>query len=119
MQKYWILKAIKFICIASLAVFLFAYVVMLLWNCLIPSIFGISSITFWQAAGLLLLSRLLFGTFHRCGGGGHKRHGYWKNKMKEKYKNMTPEEKERFKEKFGRYCNPSCDDDPESESASY
>ena len=41
----------------------FSAIVMLLWNWLMPSLFGLSSINFLQAFGLLVLSRLLFGTF--------------------------------------------------------
>lgn len=41
---------------------IFSVIVMLLWNWLIPSIFGLSSINFLEALGLLVLSRLLFGT---------------------------------------------------------
>lgn len=44
--------------------------VMFLWNHLLPEIFGIKSVTFWQAAGLLVLCRLLFGRF----GPGHHGH---------------------------------------------
>ena len=35
--------------------------VMLLWNWLMPSIFGWRAVTFWQALGLLALCRILFG----------------------------------------------------------
>jgi hypothetical protein len=34
-----------------------------LWNWLMPGIFGLPAITYWQAFGLLLLARLLFGRF--------------------------------------------------------
>jgi hypothetical protein len=44
--------------------FLFGYFVMLLWNWLMPAIFGLGLITFWQAVGLVILGRLLFGGFH-------------------------------------------------------
>ena len=44
----------------------FSALVMLLWNLVIPGIFGLSCINFWQAAGLLILSRLLFGGFGFC-----------------------------------------------------
>ncbi|MCD7915884.1 MAG: hypothetical protein LUG96_11930 [Tannerellaceae bacterium] len=43
-------------------------ITMLLWNALVPVIFGGIEITYWQAVGLLILSRLLlggFGGFHR------------------------------------------------------
>lgn len=47
-------------------------VVMLLWNALIPAIVGWSAITYWQAAGLMILCRLLLGGFGRFGKGGHQ-----------------------------------------------
>ncbi len=47
--------------------FLFGYVVMLLWNWLMPEIFGLKTLTYWQAWGLLALSCILFG---RIGGSG-------------------------------------------------
>jgi NhaP-type Na+/H+ and K+/H+ antiporter len=40
-------------------------VVMWLWNALLPVIFGVKMINFWQAAGLLILAKILFGGFHR------------------------------------------------------
>jgi len=76
-------------------------IVMLLWNALIPAIFSGPVITYWQAAGLLLLSKILFGTMGRgCG----KRHRHypdemWKQKLKAKYEAMSPEEKEKFRSK--------------------
>lgn len=41
---------------------LFGYFVQILWNWLMPSIFSLGKITYWQAFGLVLLSRLIFGT---------------------------------------------------------
>lgn len=64
----------------------FGAVVMLLWNALVPDLFGGPSIGFWQAAGLLVLCRILLGGF---GGPGGPR-GRWHQ--------MTPEERERFRD---------------------
>jgi len=47
------------------------WVVMLLWNWLMPEIFGLRSLTYWQAWGLLALSTILFKGFGSGGGGGH------------------------------------------------
>ena len=47
--------------------FLFGWVVMLLWNWLMPDIFGLKRLTYWQAWGLLILSHILFKGF----GSGH------------------------------------------------
>jgi hypothetical protein len=49
--------------------FLFGWVVMLLWNWLMPDIFGLKTLTYWKAWGLLALSCILFG---RIGSGGSK-----------------------------------------------
>jgi hypothetical protein len=52
-------------------------VVMCLWNALVPSIIGWSAITYWQAAGLIVLCRMLFGGFGKFGAPGyHRRHGH-------------------------------------------
>ena len=48
--------------VAALA-FIFGYFVMLLWNNLMPEIFSLSTITYFQAFGLIILARLLFGGF--------------------------------------------------------
>ncbi len=62
-------KVISVILIAIVAVAVFGFVVMALWNRLIPPIFGWHVITFWQAVGLLVLCKVLFGGF-RGGGAG-------------------------------------------------
>ena len=63
----------------------FSTVVMLLWNGILPAVLHVGMITFWQAAGLLLLARILFGGFkgrrHYMGGGCHGRHR-WENREK-------------------------------------
>ena len=71
-------------------------VVKLLWNWLAPALFGLRPVTFWQALGLLALCRILFGGF-RLGGGSH-RHARWR--MAERWEQMTPEERERFRQGF-------------------
>ena len=42
-------------------IFLFGLFIQLLWNWLMPQIFGLKNITYFQSVGLLILSRLLFG----------------------------------------------------------
>lgn len=46
--------------ILILAVILFGYPTMLLWNWLMPTIFNLPTITFWQACGINLLASILF-----------------------------------------------------------
>ena len=58
-------------------VFLFGAVIMWLWNWLMPAIFHLGLITYWQAVGLAILGRLLFGSMHH----GHHSHPgkrYWR-----------------------------------------
>ena len=84
----------------------FSAVVMLLWNWLMPSIFGLCVVSFWQALGMLVLCRLLFGSFggwhhkiHRGHGGGM--HGL--HHMREKWMKMTPEQRKEFIDRRKEY----------------
>jgi len=84
------------------AIAAFAAVTMLLWNWLMPAIFGLPLLTYWQAAGVLVLARLLFGGFGHHGG----HHGLKRNhKFREKWQNMTEEERKAFMEKQARRFN--------------
>jgi hypothetical protein len=56
-------------------VMVFGYVVMLLWNAIMPSLLSVSHITYWHSVGLLILARILVGGFFRGHHGGHHRHG--------------------------------------------
>lgn len=58
--------------IGALAV-LFGYIVMWLWNWLLPGLFGFKTITFWQGVGIVILARIIFGSFcHKSPGHPHK-----------------------------------------------
>jgi hypothetical protein len=97
----------KLLLIAPLAIVgmvLFAalggYIVMRLWNWLTPGLFGWHAITFWQAFGLLALSRILFGGLGLHGNAGSN----MRRRMRERWEHMSPEERERFRQgMFGRY----------------
>jgi hypothetical protein len=89
---------IPFLVIGGLA--LVSYIVMLLWNALIPVIFHLTAITFWQAAGILILSKILFG----FGKGGHRGGAPWMRHRMERFKNMSPEEQARFREQWRDRC---------------
>jgi hypothetical protein len=92
-------RAAKILLLALVAATVVGFVVMGLWNALMPPLFGLRAITFWQALGLLLLAKLLFGGFHRHSGGGR-----WRHRMRERWEQMTPEERERFRQ--GMRCGP-------------
>jgi hypothetical protein len=79
---------------------LLSLAVMLLWNSLVPELFRGPRLEYWQALGLLLLSRILFGGLR-----GRGWHGHWRQRMwRERWENMTPEERERLREHFQRRC---------------
>jgi hypothetical protein len=68
-------------------------IVQLLWNWLLPPLFGWRELTFWQALGILALCRILFGGF---GLHGSSRSGV-RRRMADRWEAMTPEERERFR----------------------
>ncbi len=84
-------------------------VVMFLWNALIPSIIGWTTINYWQAAGLMILSRLLLGGFGRFGKfGRHSRHDrhnkdfyYW-HALRAKMQDMPLSERREYIRKHMR-----------------
>lgn len=81
---------------------IFGYVVMRLWNWLMPPLFGWHVIGFWQALGLLILCKILFGGFR--GGSGRRMH--WRGRMRERWGRMTPEEREKFRQTMRERCGP-------------
>lgn len=85
---YWIAP----LAIVGMVVFAFigGEVVKLLWNWLLPPLFGWRTLGFWEALGLLALCRILFGGL---GGHGPRPGRHWKRGCR----NMSPEERERFR----------------------
>ena len=83
--------------VAVLAVVGFA--VMSLWNWLIPALFGGPVLHFWQAIGLLVLTRILVGRVGRGPG-----HWGWRGRMRQDWQRMTPEERERLRETVLKRC---------------
>ena len=74
------------------------YGTMLLWNWLMPYLFNLPEITFWQTAGLLLLSKILLGSF------GFRKGKELKSRFREKYECMDDSEREAFKQKMKEKC---------------
>lgn len=94
MKGYRVFKALKILVFVAVATVVFGFVVQHLWNWLMPELFGLPVITFWKALGLFLLSKILFGGFHRGGHGGRGRE--WKMGMKARWEGMNAEEREKF-----------------------
>jgi len=94
----------KMVVLGIVAIGAFTLVTMYLWNWLVPVLFSGPQINFWQTIGLLVLSKILFSGF---GKGKSHDHGPWRGYWKEKWSGMTPEERERFKQKMkNKWCNP-------------
>lgn len=100
MKKKMIWIPFLFIGMAALV----GWILMLLWNWLMPDLFGIAEINYWQALGLLLLSKIIFGGIWHHKKCCHHKHGYWKHKFKHKWHSMSEEEKRKWEEKFGSHC---------------
>ena len=75
-------------------------IVKLLWNWLLPALFAWPHITFWQALALLALCRILFGGLGMHGRGPR---GNIRRRMGERWERMTPEERERCRQRFQRF----------------
>ena len=108
MKKFFFKGRFIFIPLAIAAfISLAGLAVMELWNALLPDIIHVSTITFGQAVGIFVLCKLLFG-FGRGGGRGFGGGPHWmRHKMEERFKTMTPEEREKFKQKMReRACGP-------------
>ena len=104
MKKFWFKKGIMFLAIFTAAVFVFSAIVMGLWNAILPAVLGVKTITFIQALGILLLSKILFGGFGRRGGWQGGRRHQWKNNLQEKLAGMSPVEREKFKSDLRSRC---------------
>jgi hypothetical protein len=87
-RKLWFLKLLVMVLIG---VAVLSWVVMALWNWLMPALFtGAHEIGYLQALGILVLSKILFGRFGPRGSGGHRHCGH------HRLDKMTPEEREKF-----------------------
>jgi hypothetical protein len=93
-------KCGKIFLLVVLGIAALSWVVMALWNWLVPALFaGGHEISYVQAMGVLLLSKILFG----CGFRGN---GCWKNHCRQRgMENMTPEEREKFRAGMRGWCN--------------
>jgi hypothetical protein len=94
MRKKWIFIAPLAILAIPLFIFIGGEVVLHLWNWLLPPLFGWRQITFWQALGILVLCRILFGGFGHHGSG----RSHFRRRMQERCEHMNPEERERFRQ---------------------
>ncbi len=96
--RYWFLIPVAVVA-AALAL---GWAVMFLWNAILPEVVGARPLNFWQAVGLLVLCRLLFGGFGGRGGrpGGGPRRGGWRGR----WATMSEEERARFRAEWAERC---------------
>jgi hypothetical protein len=94
--------------VALALLFFFAWITMLLWNWLVPVLFTGPAISYYQALGLLALTKILF-----FGIGGRRScqtdvQQHWKYKFNQKISSLSPEEREAFKRKMkDKWCSPA------------
>ena len=88
-------------------------VVMWLWNWLLPEIFDLPTISYWQSAGLLLLAKLIFG-FGK-GPKHHPGHQKWKAYWASKWHKVPQEEKMKWKQSFAEKWGCPMEKEEESE----
>lgn len=103
-RRFWLGKAVMILVFCTAFVMLFSFIVMSLWNGILPDVLGVKQITFWQALGILVLSKILFSGF---GGFHHKKEQFrnrFRQRMLDKWEKMTPEEKQRFKDEWKTRC---------------
>jgi len=101
MKTHHILRGLKILLFITLAATVLSFVVMSLWNWLMPQLFGLHPIGFWQALGILFLSKILFGGFRGPLGRLH-----WRRRLIERWEQMSPEEREKFRACMRGGCGP-------------
>ena len=72
---------------------------MLLWNAILPDVVGVSEISYWQAFGIFIISKILFGGFK---GAGRKK---GKQQYREKFMKLTDDQKETFRSEWKSRCD--------------
>ena len=113
----------KWIIGGAIFIALFGIITQYLWNWLVPDLFSGPVITYWQALGLLLLTKILWG-FGGGGKGSCKHCGtgdtsFWKKRYAQKIAAMDPEDREAFKKKMmDKWCrHPQSKGDSENSAS--
>ena len=126
-RRFSIIHVLKMLLMGIVIITLFSVVVMLLWNWLMPAIFGLKVITIWEAAGLFALARILFSPF--WGGRPHNRHMHHheRNQIMEKWRKMSQSERNKIikerREMFGNgpfdrdFFESRCNDTEQNEKS--
>lgn len=108
----YVMKALRiagFVLLGAVFCFLFGLVIMLLWNWLMPMIFDLTTLTYWQSVGVLALASLLFGRF---GGRSGDNDNDCKKQKKHPIRDSIKEEiKKEFEKEFEKEYDKMQDND--------
>ncbi len=101
-----VLKTIGMILLGIMVAVLLGFVIMWLWNWLMPMIFGLMKITYWQAVGIFILAKLLFGGISGSDGDKKDEKGTIRSTIKS-------EIKKEFDKEFEKEAKKEASDEPE------
>jgi hypothetical protein len=90
-------KWLMYLCI-PLLLFGLSAAVMLLWNAVLPYVLPMKPINYWQAMGLLVLCRILFGGFKFGGNSG-------RNFRDQNCRALDADQRAKLKEEWQKRCN--------------
>ena len=114
MRRYWFARGVKFVVFAAVAITVGSAVVMGLWNWVMPGTFGLPALTLGKAFALLVLSRILLGGIQ----GGMGRRVHWRRRMRERFEQMSPEQREQFMQGMRGRCGHAEPKVPEQTASS-
>ena len=103
MKSNWITRGFQIVLFLLIVIAGFGQAVLQLWNLLMPGIFGLPIISFWQAVGLMALSWIFFGGLGMFRG----RPLYanqWRHRMAERWEQMPIEERDKFRQGLKHRC---------------
>ena len=103
MRKPFVRRLPKILVIVAIVATVVTFVAMTLWNWLIPPLFHGPVLTFWQTLGLLVLSKLFLGGFRGRPGPPP---WHWRRRIMERWEQMTPDEREKFRQGLQKGWNP-------------
>mgnify|MGYP001551730079 FL=1 len=95
-------RVIPLIIIAG--ILLLSLAVMLLWNAILQPVLDIRSITYWQAVGIFVLCKILFGSFRRRRFPSHEKGWQGRHHLRQKWMNMSDEDRIKFREELKKRC---------------
>jgi len=101
MKSEWPIRIFGIALFALIVIAGFGQAVLQLWNLLMPDIFGLHPITFWQAVGLMGLSWILFGGLGMFRGRPMWT-SHWRHRVSQRLAHLPPEEREKLLEALKR-----------------